>query len=45
VAKLQEGISVVIAPEGTRSLTPTLGEFKTAPSTSRARRASPSCRS
>ena len=29
VAKLQEGISVVIAPEGTRSLTPTLGEFKT----------------
>ena len=29
VAKLDEGISVVIAPEGTRSLTPTLGEFKT----------------
>ena len=29
VAKLREGISVVIAPEGTRSLTPTLGEFKT----------------
>ncbi len=29
VAKLQVGISVVIAPEGTRSLTPTLGEFKT----------------
>src|SRR5204863_9659181 len=29
VAKLAEGISVVIAPEGTRSLTPTLGEFKT----------------
>ena len=29
VAKLQDGISVVIAPEGTRSLTPTLGDFKT----------------
>jgi putative phosphoserine phosphatase / 1-acylglycerol-3-phosphate O-acyltransferase len=29
VAKLQEGISVVMAPEGTRSLTPTLGDFKT----------------
>ena len=29
VAKLREGISVVIAPEGTRSLTPTLGTFKT----------------
>ena len=29
VAKLNDGISVVIAPEGTRSLTPTLGEFKT----------------
>ena len=29
VAKLRDGISVVIAPEGTRSLTPTLGEFKT----------------
>jgi putative phosphoserine phosphatase/1-acylglycerol-3-phosphate O-acyltransferase len=29
VSKLEEGISVVIAPEGTRSLTPTLGEFKT----------------
>ena len=29
VAKLHDGISVVIAPEGTRSLTPTLGEFKT----------------
>ncbi len=28
VAKLREGISVVIAPEGTRSLTPTLGPFK-----------------
>jgi putative phosphoserine phosphatase/1-acylglycerol-3-phosphate O-acyltransferase len=29
VAKLNDGISVVIAPEGTRSLTPTLGDFKT----------------
>jgi putative phosphoserine phosphatase/1-acylglycerol-3-phosphate O-acyltransferase len=29
VEKLHDGISVVIAPEGTRSLTPTLGEFKT----------------
>jgi putative phosphoserine phosphatase/1-acylglycerol-3-phosphate O-acyltransferase len=29
VAKLRDGISVVIAPEGTRSLTPTLGTFKT----------------
>jgi putative phosphoserine phosphatase/1-acylglycerol-3-phosphate O-acyltransferase len=29
VDKLHDGISVVIAPEGTRSLTPTLGEFKT----------------
>src|SRR4029079_1320626 len=29
VQKLHDGISVVIAPEGTRSLTPTLGKFKT----------------
>jgi putative phosphoserine phosphatase / 1-acylglycerol-3-phosphate O-acyltransferase len=29
VAKLREGISIAIAPEGTRSLTPTLGPFKT----------------
>lgn len=29
VKKLHEGISIVIAPEGTRSLTPTLGPFKT----------------
>ena len=29
VDKLGDGISVVIAPEGTRSLTPTLGTFKT----------------
>ncbi len=29
VEKLRDGISVVIAPEGTRSLTPTLGDFKT----------------
>ncbi|MDO5502739.1 MAG: HAD-IB family hydrolase, partial [Actinomycetia bacterium] len=29
VEKLNEGISIVIAPEGTRSLTPTLGAFKT----------------
>lgn len=27
--KLREGVSIVIAPEGTRSLTPTLGTFKT----------------
>lgn len=29
VKKLHDGISIVIAPEGTRSLTPTLGPFKT----------------
>src|SRR5690606_15237244 len=29
VEKLREGVSIVIAPEGTRSLTPTLGAFKT----------------
>ena len=29
VQKLREGISIAIAPEGTRSLTPTLGAFKT----------------
>ena len=29
VKKLHEGTSIVIAPEGTRSLTPTLGPFKT----------------
>jgi putative phosphoserine phosphatase/1-acylglycerol-3-phosphate O-acyltransferase len=29
VEKLKEGISIAIAPEGTRSLTPTLGPFKT----------------
>ena len=29
VEKLREGISIAIAPEGTRSLTPTLGPFKT----------------
>ena len=29
VEKLRDGISIAIAPEGTRSLTPTLGAFKT----------------
>ncbi|MGA8046320.1 MAG: 1-acyl-sn-glycerol-3-phosphate acyltransferase, partial [Dermatophilaceae bacterium] len=29
VEKLKEGISIAIAPEGTRSLTPSLGPFKT----------------
>jgi 1-acyl-sn-glycerol-3-phosphate acyltransferase len=29
VEKLKEGISIAIAPEGTRSLTPTMGPFKT----------------
>ena len=29
VEKLREGVSIALAPEGTRSLTPTLGPFKT----------------
>ena len=31
VEKLRDGISVVIAPEGTRSVTPTVGRFKKGP--------------
>jgi putative phosphoserine phosphatase / 1-acylglycerol-3-phosphate O-acyltransferase len=45
IDRLRHGMSVVIAPEGTRSVSPRLGQFKKTPLISPCRPARPSCRS